>query len=107
MNEKLKLAMTRMGYRDMGNGQVWAKPVAYHLYTIRMIDGVAKFTNYFLGAQRQMLVWNSQEITDTEDSGGYELSIKYAEYGTRCDVGNRFDSDFGFASQAEVFATML
>ena len=105
MNKKLKDALLRMGYRNMdGDGQVWGKPVAYHLFAVRIVGKVATFFNYFKGMNKIEL-WESKKIKD--DGDGYEAAIKFIEYGTRCNVGARFDSDFGFITAEQTFEEIL
>lgn len=106
MNEKLRQAMKRLGYRHMGKG-AWGKPVAYHLFLIKMKGKVAEFTNYFRGANDKIYVFNSHTIEDTDNSGGYEHSIKFAEYDTRTDVGGTGRSDFGFITPEDVFSDLI
>lgn len=102
MNTKLTTALRRMGYRHMGKG-VWAKPVAYHLFTVRLVKDVPTFTNYFLGAKKKILVYDNHVISDKD--GGYEDSLKFAEYSTRTNVGSLgFNSDFGFLTKEDAIA---
>lgn len=78
MNKETIFALTRMGYRILGK-DVWAKPVGFHLLAVKDY----KLKNYFIGANKKMLVWDSHDIDSTDPLN----SIKSAEYSTRLNVG--------------------
>jgi hypothetical protein len=105
MNKKLKDALLRMGYRKMDDdGHIWGKPVAYHLFAVRIVGKVATFFNYFKG-MKKIELWESKKIVLNGDS--YEAAIKFIEYGTRTNISARLDSDFGFITAEQTFEDVL
>ncbi len=103
MPNKFKRALTRMGYRHMGN-EVWGKPVAFHLLIVFLDAGTLTMFNHFKGANNQVLLWDRHEL----DVDNLESSIKFAEYGTRVDVGQPSSGgDFSFITQKEMIESFL
>lgn len=93
MNEELKNALTKMGYRPLSK-KVWCKPVGYHVLTVRMKGKEAVLINNFNG-KAKILTWNST-VLDKKD---YVESIKCAEANTNLQIQN--PSSFEFLSREE------
>jgi hypothetical protein len=108
MNDELITAITRLGYRHMGKG-CWGKPIAYHLCVVVSKDKEPpEWRNYFIGANKQMLIWQSRIVepngTEVKD---YENYIKATEFASRYDVGQYLVTDFGFLTQEEYFKGVM
>lgn len=69
----LKLALSAMGYRDMGAGR-WAKPVGYHLFTFEM-DRM-QWANWFGDVSGQISVWESK-LFFKENASDFEKSLDF------------------------------
>lgn len=83
-----------MGYRILHKKDVWAKPVGFHLLIVKDYQ----LRNYFIGANKKMLVWDSYDIDSTDPLN----SIKSAEYSTRLNVGlSCADTDLSFVSKSQ------
>lgn len=107
MNDKLKNALMRMGYREMGK-DVWAKPFGFHILTVKLghrkEGDEAKFMlfNYFMGANKELLLWDSYDlIVEDED---YLASIKWIEHITDTAHGayqGTKETDFSFLTKQQ------
>ena len=96
-----KLILKSMGYRQLGNSKIYAKPVGFHLLTFDLVKQT--LTNCFRSNKtHQICVYNSHEITDDEN---FLQMLKYHESTSRLSVGN--PSDFEFLNSTETFEELL
>lgn len=97
-----------MGYRHLVRKNVWAKPVAFHLFLFEMDKML--WTNFFKAASGQMCIWNTETYVEKnwelEGKSSFLLFLKYTEQYTRIDTRN-VDSEFEFMTEEELYKLIL
>lgn len=95
--QRIVNALDSMCYRQVRTNK-WAKPVGSSLFLFDL--DCMHWTNWFLGANKAILVWERKEFSDDSDP---LLWIKEREAYTRIDLAVTGDSHFELATSLDIW----
>lgn len=102
-----KTILKSMGYRPISKDRkVWAKPVAYHLFVVRLDKKHPVFFNYFMSIQNK-LTTQSRVVMNDALEGDFFHSLLTAEYETRIMENVIGSQPMNFTTGAEHYTDIL